>query len=180
MPTAGRPGRHRDTACCRCVCATRPALSRASPSERADGLSIHPLVSYCVTCTASHVLRSHMFALQIRRSTYHDVVKVSDLTSLHVDLSGVQAYSINNARVSVTYRRLGCDNSRCREQPCLLCAMLCCLLSVSSSPPFHVRHAGRVPTSSPQQQAPQRQHHAFTLCAGWTSAHGRGLPILLS
>lgn len=41
-------------------------------------------------------------ALQVRRSTYHDVVKASDLSGLHVDLAGIQAYSINNAKVCVS------------------------------------------------------------------------------
>ncbi|GFH17997.1 PLATZ transcription factor [Haematococcus lacustris] len=37
---------------------------------------------------------------QVRRSTYHDVVKAADLVALGVDLQGVQSYSINNAKVS--------------------------------------------------------------------------------
>lgn len=39
---------------------------------------------------------------QVRRSTYHDVVRVDDLGGLGVDTGGVQVYSINNARVGAT------------------------------------------------------------------------------
>jgi hypothetical protein len=41
---------------------------------------------------------SHLRCLQVRRYVYRDVVRRDDI-SLHLDVSGVQAYTINNARV---------------------------------------------------------------------------------
>jgi PLATZ transcription factor len=41
---------------------------------------------------------SHLRCLQVRRYVYRDVVRCDDV-SLHLDVSGVQSYTINNARV---------------------------------------------------------------------------------
>ncbi|CAL4956345.1 unnamed protein product [Urochloa decumbens] len=55
-----------------------------------------PPAAFCYYCRSDH--HSTHRVIQIRRSSYHDVVKVSDLEGI-LDISDVQTYVINSARV---------------------------------------------------------------------------------
>ncbi|XP_052115675.1 protein RGF1 INDUCIBLE TRANSCRIPTION FACTOR 1 isoform X1 [Arachis duranensis] len=52
--------------------------------------------AFCFYCKSS--FHNHHQVIQIRRSSYHDVVRVTEIQNV-LDISGVQTYVINSARV---------------------------------------------------------------------------------
>eukprot|EP00879_Flechtneria_rotunda_P001724 GHRR01001887.1.p1 GENE.GHRR01001887.1~~GHRR01001887.1.p1 ORF type:complete len:268 (+),score=72.43 GHRR01001887.1:334-1137(+) len=62
------------------------------------GITSRPLCAHCITSHSGHRL------IQIRRYVYCDVVRASDM-SPHLDISGVQTYIINQAKVMFLNQR---------------------------------------------------------------------------
>lgn len=72
----------------------------------------------CASCTESHV--GHKL-VQMRKSSYHDAVRVADVARL-LDLSGVQPYVINGARIVFLRPRPHPRVARTVEHVCVVCS----------------------------------------------------------
>ncbi|WVZ91644.1 hypothetical protein U9M48_037788 [Paspalum notatum var. saurae] len=78
------------------ACAAHPASPRNECNMFCLDCQASSAAAFCYYCRA-HRHASHR-VIQIRRSSYHDVVRVSEVEDV-LDISGVQTYVINSARV---------------------------------------------------------------------------------
>ncbi|CAL4932427.1 unnamed protein product [Urochloa decumbens] len=78
---------------CNMFCLDCSSAAAATTAAGGAGTGAGALCSLCI----AHGHRDH-HTIQIRRSSYHDVIRVSDIQRF-MDIAGVQTYVINSARV---------------------------------------------------------------------------------
>ncbi|KAK4255173.1 hypothetical protein QN277_008203 [Acacia crassicarpa] len=76
------------------ICQTHNCLPRNECNMFCIDCGLRP--AFCFYCRS--IWHQHHRVIQIRRSSYHDVVRVSEIDKF-LDISGVQTYVINSAKV---------------------------------------------------------------------------------
>mmetsp|Transcript_18892 Transcript_18892/g.52708 ORF Transcript_18892/g.52708 Transcript_18892/m.52708 type:complete len:230 (+) Transcript_18892:296-985(+) len=122
-------------------------------------------MGFCSKCTEDHTGHS---CLQVRRSSYHDVIRVPDLARV-TDVSGIQTYMINSSKVIFLKQRpqprpsntaITCECCRRQLQDAQYCSLRCkfeCTGLVAPSSDDVIEKASGHPKGKRSQRPPRQR-----------------------
>ncbi|KAL6897874.1 hypothetical protein ACP4OV_006833 [Aristida adscensionis] len=99
------------------ICANHPTTSRNECNIFCIDC-ITPPIALCYNCRLEE--HSTHRVIQVRRSSYHDVVRVSEVEDI-LDISDIQTYVINSARVVFLNERPVCKPTSSSSHYCKTC-----------------------------------------------------------
>lgn len=111
-----------------CLDCNSPAFCfycRSSRHKDHSVIQVGPQFWFSVDCVVhsvkyAHLWSFHAVSVQIRRSSYHDVVRVAEIQRV-LDISGVQTYVINSARVLFLNERPQPKSNKAVSHICEIC-----------------------------------------------------------